>query len=602
MRELSSQGWLSLLIGLVVIGAIGDSLLLYIIYDVQDIRIDGLHGFMALFWLVVASVVVGAVYILRGKQNYFKAVAIAAATGSMTIGILGDAYNVYFSNLVSSWKPVLIFDVAVVIAFSAYLMRVLSIGSRPKTEPVIKVGHSPNEPLRLLLSSIVLGRTPWIRQALSELEIPFCAQPPELSVDISLAKHAFKECDDRAFGYQVIYSMIFGLAYFVGLTDPPLALALFLVASSGLYALQIHQEKYRLAPPFHSRIFLSATETTAPHVSLDNRHSAKFRSVSVPDVIVYRGYNPFDNFGWEFGNWVLTADITRPCRSEMGGTTHSLASISLADAKDKIAESLHATDSVNSLSIRELAFVQGANIPEALKPEPIMAPRQSLSRDDINLLEQEMCERVRSYSWINASEWDQELELSYFLRLHVKNDTFFMDLHGVIMPPVSADLRFIDTIPERRLSNVVADLVVGLYMGSMSSIFSPLLLAARFLEALGSFLGSKEQRTRKAVINEIRSNPMYDFGAPRSLRRRAAGSDYEHYFQMVDRRLYEQSIRGAIIRGFIDYLDDCAVDTSELREQRNTILNQGIIVQKGDLKAQNVAVGQGAKVTQSAGK
>jgi hypothetical protein len=94
---------------------------------------------------------------------------------------------------------------------------------------------------------------------------------------------------------------------------------------------------------------------------------------------------------------------------------------------------------------------------------------------------------------------------------------------------------------------------------------------------------------------------MRDYGAAQSIRQRAADRSFGHFFQKMDRSSIEATIRGAIVRGYVDYLDDCGLDTSELREQRNMILNQGIMIERGNLSAGNIAVGTRASVNSPAG-
>jgi hypothetical protein len=60
----------------------------------------------------------------------------------------------------------------------------------------------------------------------------------------------------------------------------------------------------------------------------------------------------------------------------------------------------------------------------------------------------------------------------------------------------------------------------------------------------------------------------------------------------------------AILDGIITFLDEHQIDTSGLRERQTMILNSGIIVQGGDVKAESLAVGAGAQAvkTQAAPK
>jgi hypothetical protein len=50
-----------------------------------------------------------------------------------------------------------------------------------------------------------------------------------------------------------------------------------------------------------------------------------------------------------------------------------------------------------------------------------------------------------------------------------------------------------------------------------------------------------------------------------------------------------------ILDTIVDFLDSRNVDTSEIKERRTTILNNGVIMSGGSIQAQSVAVGRDAK-------
>lgn len=145
-------------------------------------------------------------------------------------------------------------------------------------------------------------------------------------------------------------------------------------------------------------------------------------------------------------------------------------------------------------------------------------------------------------------------------------NTILMELHGLFIPPLSSYLRFVDTVPERNTRNTILDIITGIFVGGAMLIWAPICCLAKFQEAISRAiaLSGEEDKRRRAIEKQIEDNPMYKFGAPRSLRRRSIGRVYNHYFQSSDKMFYEQSVWSAIIRGYIDYLDECGIDTSEL--------------------------------------
>ncbi len=52
-----------------------------------------------------------------------------------------------------------------------------------------------------------------------------------------------------------------------------------------------------------------------------------------------------------------------------------------------------------------------------------------------------------------------------------------------------------------------------------------------------------------------------------------------------------------MLEELVAFLDDQGIDTSDLRERSTTILNSGILVQGGDVRADSLAVGANAQAT-----
>jgi hypothetical protein len=86
----------------------------------------------------------------------------------------------------------------------------------------------------------------------------------------------------------------------------------------------------------------------------------------------------------------------------------------------------------------------------------------------------------------------------------------------------------------------------------------------------------------------------YDYGAEPSLRAEIASATYANYFQRMDSELYEKSLNRCIFDTVIDFLEERGIDVSSLKETRTTIINSGVLVKGGDVKADVLAVGERA--------
>ncbi len=93
----------------------------------------------------------------------------------------------------------------------------------------------------------------------------------------------------------------------------------------------------------------------------------------------------------------------------------------------------------------------------------------------------------------------------------------------------------------------------------------------------------------------IRTSPLYNYGTDTALRQQLSSNRYVHYFQKLDGDFYSKVLERTILDEIVSFLDEHDIDTSDIRERQTTILNSGIIVQGGDVNAETLAVGSGAK-------
>lgn len=109
--------------------------------------------------------------------------------------------------------------------------------------------------------------------------------------------------------------------------------------------------------------------------------------------------------------------------------------------------------------------------------------------------------------------------------------------------------------------------------------------------------GRRLQEHREAVDD----NPRFNYGTAHSLRESVSGGSYTRYFQKQDTTMYAKILEAEIYDAIVTFLDRHDVDTSELREQRFTMLNNGVIVQGGNVNANALAVGLGAQARSASG-
>jgi hypothetical protein len=198
---------------------------------------------------------------------------------------------------------------------------------------------------------------------------------------------------------------------------------------------------------------------------------------------------------------------------------------------------------------------------------------------------------ARRYKWLRIRSWQDELVVSYFLRAKFSGRNLFFEAARHVLPPVAAEHRAIDRLPYPTIRGTLGWALRTIMAAPLIAVASLFWLVFKTLRLLSSIFGSRERQVRR----QIRTDPQFDFGSEKSVREILAGTQFTNYFQRMDREMYVKVVEQQILDAIVDFLDEHDVDTSEIKSRQSTILNHGIIVQKGDVKAGSLAVGTAAQ-------
>ena len=94
-------------------------------------------------------------------------------------------------------------------------------------------------------------------------------------------------------------------------------------------------------------------------------------------------------------------------------------------------------------------------------------------------------------------------------------------------------------------------------------------------------------------------NPLHNYGAVQSIRELGTDNSWRVYFQKLDKEMHSKVIQQQMLDVLVSFLDHHGVDTSEMKDRGNHILNNGVIVSGGMISAEGLAVGQGAQASVS---
>jgi len=332
---------------------------------------------------------------------------------------------------------------------------------------------------------------------------------------------------------------------------------------------------------------------SAPRASArDERLIGELERHQLANVTVYSGFSPFVGCGWDQGGWSFVVDV-RKGKEDLTGKRHP---------RPFRVEELYASllDTVRSLRIERLRaddrlFMNGRDVRGAtwVLPDEFARPLPWVDPAVVHRYVEAPTHRVRHYLAIQLVEWEGELVLSLFLRFNQVGGTLFCEGSYFLLPPVKDKYHEVDDVSAYPDARALLDQMAR---GAVTAPF--LLVAAPFLVIERLFARWRAWLERRATRRLIRSRPMFDYGAATTVRQEGMSASYSHYFQKLDELMYFKLIQKQIFESIVTFLDARGIDTSELKERQGAVLNNGVIITGGEIKAQNLAVGARARAGQ----
>lgn len=448
---------------------------------------------------------------------------------------------------------------------------------------------------RLLCATAVLRslrRFAWLRTWRQKST----AVAPELGVDVKLLAQVCAFMDRRDLLYELIIGIVLPLAWFLLVLLIPQVLAFSIVVYYPSIALVLlakwYQERWMLAWPFARAQWDPRTVEQQFQVELPRDVASKIANPE-QNVVVYGTYTPFVGSGGRLDGWSFVIDTTKPAE-DLGGTKdpRTFTSAQLYSAVLGRIRELHVPNS----EIRDCVFVSGRDIrhDRELLADIYSHPVQRVGPARIERLRADNAgTQARWYPWIRIYDANSEVILSVFLRFQLQGKHLFLEMARHVLSPLADDCREIDRVGPPSIRSVSALAAKAVLASPLAPYWFLFRLVARGFFALRRELGFDEREHRRT----IRDSPRYNYGVGTSIREEASSGTYSHYFEQVDTQMYVKMLDVTILDSVIDFLRQHNIDTSDLKERSTMVLNSGIIVHGGDVKAGSLAVGQQAKAT-----
>ncbi|KHL91837.1 hypothetical protein QW71_32575 [Paenibacillus sp. IHB B 3415] len=300
------------------------------------------------------------------------------------------------------------------------------------------------------------------------------------------------------------------------------------------------------------------------------------------NVVYYSGYNPFVGSGKQVDGWSFVCGTK--LKEELGLEPENLSLYVLYALINRNMTSLK----IPNLTVQDKLFVNGMEIREDSRflPNIYQSPVSSVAEALVDEYKEECEGNIRYYQTVQVVGWQGNIVFSSFFRITKNEKHLFVEANYYAVPPLKAQFYEIDQLS----STIPFGLVMK--MGATSILPAILQLPLSPLRAVrygrAFFKGRKD---KKEILKQIDMNQKFNYGAYESIREMAARKNMQYFFQKTDLNMYKKQIERCFTDSIIEYLEGIGVDTSEFIQRKESIINQGIMINGGQINGDVVSVG-----------
>ncbi len=198
---------------------------------------------------------------------------------------------------------------------------------------------------------------------------------------------------------------------------------------------------------------------------------------------------------------------------------------------------------------------------------------------------------IRRYICVTNISQSEEIQSSFFIRFVKSQNSLFIELTATLLPPIAIKYRVAEQLPQKisftRLIVIIQNSIITAIMNLAKSVFYVL----NFLFTLPERVFEKNRLNK-----QIQEKPLFDYGESSTLREDVADISLQTFYNaMDDERLFKQ-MEKTFFDSLISFLESKNIDTSDLSQQQTTIINNGLMMSGGEVKADNIAVGKMSQI------
>lgn len=312
------------------------------------------------------------------------------------------------------------------------------------------------------------------------------------------------------------------------------------------------------------------------------------------NVTIYGGYLPFVGSGREQGGWSFALSVLKGKQALGGDARSTPMPFELDDLYEAVRRDVAALE-LDGTSVRVVVedrlYVDGQGV---YGDDRFLLPggaglRSLVSDDELRGFVRDPEPGNRVYRCVRIHGWQSEFVLSMYLNFARVGRGLFIQARYFLLLPLKEDYRTVDHV-DRDLS--VPGTLRQAARGALRTN-----VAGRFMMSPFRLIGGVPSEVRRRRIGDGEPSPGFNYGATVSVRELAQAPHYNRYFQQLDRDMIGKIVERQILDSIAGFLDRHNIDTGELEERQTAILNNGLIVSGGSVRADSLAVGTDARST-----
>jgi hypothetical protein len=326
---------------------------------------------------------------------------------------------------------------------------------------------------------------------------------------------------------------------------------------------------------------------------LDSQTETQLRRLSDPEqnVIVYSGFSPFVGSGVNLDAWSFTIDVEKG--KQKTGVLQEPEPVNVEELYKCVGKAIDNLR-LSNVTTSDRLYVNGKEVSRYTElfdgNRDQIYPKTKVDNTVMEQWKNNFSEDLRYYKCFRVTSWKGELIVSIFVRFILIEKNLFVEANYMLLPPLDEAYYLLDTLEPTFTLEKLWDLMKLSFFSTFPLLFlSPL----RVFVYLARDWSAKREQAQ--VERLIASNPAFDYGASTSLREIAFSPYYRLHFQMLDKEMYVKTIERQLLESIIDFLDSKNIDTGDMKQRQETILNHGVIISGGSVES--FAFGEKAKAT-----